>query len=136
MTLVRDRFWHTLFGVGIVTTVVGFLELSMPEVVLRQLAVDLTTTSMYLLSVVGLMTATFGLMFLYALASTTPQYVAILWSGLQKCSTAALLGIAIQRGIVSNAGLVLALFDLVAGVMIVGYWYWVRQVARESEAVE
>jgi hypothetical protein len=134
MTLVRDRFWHTLFGIGVATIVVGFVELSVPEFVLRQLAIDQSATSMYLLSVVGLMTATFGLMFLYALSSATPQHVAILWSGVQKCSTAALLGIAIQRGIFSNAGLALALFDLIAGVMIVGYWYWVRQVAREREA--
>lgn len=136
MTLLRDRFWRTLVGIGVATIVVGIVELSAPEFVLRQLASDWSATSTYLLSVVGLMTATFGLMFLYALTSTTPQHVAILWSGVQKCATAALLGIAIQRGIFSNAALVLALFDLIAGVMIVGYWYWVRQVAREREAIK
>lgn len=136
MTLLRDRFWRTLFGIGVATIVIGFVELSAPEFVLRQLASDVSTTSTYLLSVVGLMTATSGLMFLFALTSTTPQHVAILWSGVQKCSTAALLGIAIQRGIFSNAGLALAVFDLIAGVMIVGYWYGVRQAAREREAVE
>jgi hypothetical protein len=133
MTLVRDRFWRTLFGIGVVTIAVGFAELGVPEFVLRQLAVEVSPTSKYLLSVVGLMTATFGLMFLYALLSAIPQHVAILWSGLQKCSMAALLGIAIQEGIFSSAGIALAMFDLICGIMIIGYWYWVRQVARERE---
>jgi hypothetical protein len=133
MNLPRDRFWRILCGIGAVTVCVGFVELTFPDKTLDLVAVNASETSKYLLAVVGLMTGTFGLMLLYALASATPQHVAILWSGVQKCSVAALVGLGIQRGILSHAAIVLASFDLVSGAMIIGYWYWVRQMTREIE---
>ncbi len=133
MNLPRDRFWRTLCGIGIVTVCIGFAELTFPNETLDLVAINVSETSKYLLAVVGLMTGSFGLMFLYAIVSVTPQHVAILWSGVQKCALAALVGLGIQRGILSHVAIVLASFDLVSGAMIVGYWYWVRQMTREVE---
>jgi hypothetical protein len=133
MTLPRDRFWWTLFGIGTLSVALGGVELGASEVVLHAFEAEATTTSTHLLSMIGAMTAMFGLMFLYAITSTTPQPLAVLWSGLQKCGTSALFGLGVQRAIFCNAALAVAIFDLIASVMILGYWYWVRQLANESQ---
>jgi len=46
------------------------------------------------------------------------------------------VGLAIQDRIFSSLALAAAIFDLVAGVMIVAYWYWIKQLQQESTTVE
>ena len=132
VTLVRDRFWWTLYGIGLITVISGLLQCLAPELLLRVLSPDVTSASKHFLMISGVFTGVFGAVLMHALVSPGPQHVAVLWTGIQKILTAAAVGLAIQDMIFSPLALAAAGFDLVAGVMIVAYWYWLKQLQQES----
>lgn len=129
--MVRDRFWSTLVAVGVITIVSGVVQCAVPRLLLQALAPDVTAASVNFIRITGVMTAAFGALLVHALVTDDPQHVAVLWTGIQKVATAAVVGLAIQERIFSTLALAAAAFDLVSGVMIVAFWYWIRQQAKE-----
>ncbi len=134
MTLLRDRFWWTLYGIGAITVISGVVQCVAPGALLQFLSPDMTLVSKHFLKITGVLTACFGALLMHALVRHDAQHVAVLWTGIQKIFAAAAVGLAIQDRIFSPYALAAAVFDLVAGVMIVAYWYWVKQLQHESEA--
>jgi hypothetical protein len=129
--IVRDRFWWALFAIGVLTVANGLAQLLAPGFVLSLVATDTSALSKHLIASLGMLVTLFGGMFLYALLDERPQHVAILWTGFQKLGTAVAVGIGVQHATYIAPVVAFALFDLFAGAMIVGYWYWVKQQTNE-----
>jgi hypothetical protein len=136
MIMFRDRFWYTLVAIGVITMVSGIVQCLAPDLLLRVLSPDVSRASRYFLTITGVMTASFGALLIHALRASDPQHVAILWVGVQKILTAAAVGLAIQQQLFSPLALIAAGFDLVSGVMIASFWFWIRQRGRESSTIQ
>lgn len=130
--MVRDRFWWTLVVIGGITVASGLLQCFAPGLLLHVLSPEVTLAGKHFLMITGIFTAAFGALLMHALVSPEPQHVAVLWTGIQKVLTAAVVGLAIQEMIFSSLALAAASFDLVAGVMIVAYWFWIKQLHNET----
>ncbi len=130
--LARDRFWWTLIGIGWITIVSGILQCIAPGFLLQILSPDVSTSSKHLLVITGVFTTAFGALLVNALVSPGYQPAAVLWTGIQKIFTAAVVGLAIQDKIFSPLALGAAAFDLVAGVMIIAYWFWIKELQKEQ----
>ncbi len=135
MTLLRDRYWWTLYGIGAITVFSGVVQCLAPDALLQVLSPDVTLASKHFLRITGVLTASFGALLMHALVRHDAQHVAVLWTGIQKILAAAAVGLAIQDHIFSPYALAAAVFDLVAGVMIVAYWYWIKHLQQESETL-
>lgn len=131
--MVRDRFWLTLVAIGVITIVSGILQCVAPVTLLRVFSPDVTAVSEHFLRITGILTAAFGALLVHALVSRELQHVAVLWTGIQKVLIAAIVGLAIQDMIFSSLALAAAGFDFVSGVMLIAYWYWMKQQANESQ---
>ncbi|HXG01435.1 MAG TPA: hypothetical protein VNL69_11630 [Bacteroidota bacterium] len=132
MVLERDRFWWTLYGIGVITVVSGIVQCLAPGALLQVLSPDVTLASKHFLMITGVLTASFGALLMHALVRHDAQHVAVLWTGIQKILAAAAVGLAIQDDIFSMYALAAGMFDLIAGVMIVAYWYWIKQLQQEE----
>ena len=130
--IVRDRFWWTLVTIGCLSVAIGLAQLLVPALVLALVATEASSLSLHLIASLGLLVALFSGMFLYAIMDERPQHVAVLWTGFQKLGTAAAVGLGVQHAAYVAPVVAFALFDLVAGIMILGYWYRVRQHHSES----
>lgn len=128
----RDRFWWTLVAIGIITIASGILQCAAPALLLRVVSPDVSRAGEHFVMITGVFTAAFGALLVHALLVPEPQHVAMLWVGVQKIFTAAAVGLAIQEMIFSSLALAAAGFDLVAGVMIVAFWFWMKQQAKDS----
>lgn len=128
----RDRFWWTLFAIGVITVVSGSIQCTVPRLLLQALSPEVTAASGHFLRIAGVLTAAFGALLVHALVTAEPQHVAVLWVGIQKVVTASAVGLAIQDAIFSPLALAAAGFDMVAGVMIIAFWFWLKQQANES----
>jgi hypothetical protein len=128
----RDRFWWALFFIAVVSLCNGLIQLLAPEYALRLASMEINPLSKHLVASLGLLVALFGAMFLFAILDETPQHIAILWTGIQKFGTAIAVGIGVQHATYIGPVVAFAAFDLVAGSMIVAYWYGVRQFQRDS----
>lgn len=128
----RDRFWWTLVGIGIITIVSGLLQCVAPRILLQVVSTELSQVGSTFFVITGILTASFGALLVHALVTSDPQHVAVLWVGIQKVLTAVTVGLAIQDKIFSPIALTAAGFDLVAGVMIASFWFWMKQEARGS----
>ncbi|MBX2990911.1 MAG: hypothetical protein KF749_07055 [Bacteroidetes bacterium] len=104
----------------------------MPRLLLQALSPEVTAASEHFLRITGVLTAAFGALLAHALITAEPQHVAVLWVGIQKVVTASTVGLAVQDAIFSPMALAAAGFDMVAGVMIIAFWFWLRQQAKES----
>lgn len=129
--LVRDRFWWTLVSIGWITVASGVLQCIAPAMLLQVLSPDVSAASKHFLGITGIFTAAFGALLVHALVSPGYQPAAVLWTGIQKISTAAAVGLAIQDKIFAPLALAAAAFDLVAGVMILAYWFWIKELQKE-----
>ena len=133
--MVRDRFWWALFAIGILTVINGLVQLLAPEFVLRIVSFETSPLAKHLIASLGMLVALFGGMFLYAILDEQPQYVAVLWSGFAKFGTAIAIGLGVQHTTFIAPVLALALFDLVAAIMIIGYWFWLKQHSAEMQSL-
>lgn len=97
------------------------------------LSPEATLASEHFLRITGVLTGSFGAVLVHALMSSEPQHVAVLWVGIQKIVTAAAVGIAIQDLIFSPLALAAGAFDLISGVMIISFWFWIKQHTKESK---
>ncbi len=130
--LEHDRFWWTLVVIGWITIASGLLQCFAPAILLQLLSPDVSAASNHFLSITGVFTAAFGALLVNALVSPGYQPAAILWTGIQKTLTAAVVGLAIQDKIFSPLAIGAAAFDLVAGVMILAYWFWIKELQKEQ----
>lgn len=131
--IVHDRFWWTLVVIGGITVLSGILQCVAPALLLQALSPEVTTTGKHFLAVTGILTASFGALLVHALITAEPQHVAVLWTGIQKILTAAAVGLAIQDVVFSSLALAAAGFDAVSGIMIIAYWFWIKQQSNESQ---
>jgi hypothetical protein len=130
--IIRDRFWWTLFAVGVLTVANGLAQLLAPGFVLSLVALEASSLSKHLIASLGMVVTLFGGMFLYAILDDQPQPIPILWTGLLKIATAIAVGLGVQHATYVAPVVVFALLDLFAGAMIIGYWYWVKQRQHEQ----
>jgi uncharacterized protein YjeT (DUF2065 family) len=128
----RDRFWWALFFIAVVSICNGLMQLLAPEYALRLASAEITSLSKHLVASLGLLIALFGAMFLFAILDDTPQHIAVLWTGIQKFGTAIAVGIGVQHATFIAPVVAFAAFDLIAGSMIVAYWYGIRQLQRDT----
>ncbi|MBI5474139.1 MAG: hypothetical protein HY961_17525 [Ignavibacteriae bacterium] len=133
--MIHDRFWWTLMSIGVITVMSGIAQCVVPDFLLQALSPELTSTSRHFLLVTGVLTGSFGALLIHALRTSDWQHVALLWIGIQKILAAGAVGIAIRAKMFSTLALLAAGFDLVAGVMITAFWFWIRQQARAPDRI-
>lgn len=110
--------------------VIGAVQLVAPDVLLRGVGGDPTPVAMHFLSMSGLTGALFGGMLWQTLRARTLLSIPIVWSTLQKFCSAAAIGLAVARGLMSPYALTAGLAELTSGIVLLWFLSLVRQVRQ------
>jgi hypothetical protein len=126
----KDWVYVLLLLVGASTALTGAIQMVAPAFILHLLSAETTVTSQHFFAIVGMFMVLFGGATLHALLSFKHHPIVILWSSLQKFGAAAAVGLGVGRGVFSSLALIVALIDLLSGLL--AFWYW-RRIRLESE---
>jgi hypothetical protein len=125
----KDWVYVLLILIGASTALTGGVQVIAPSFILRLLSAEVTITSQHFFAIVGMFMVLFGGATLHALLSFKHHPVVILWSSLQKFGAAGAVALGVQRGVFSSLAIVVAVIDLLSGLL--AFWYW-RRIRRES----
>ncbi len=128
----RDRYWRSLYAIGVITILLGVAQILFPTQVIELLGAAFAESSRHFLTFTGVSFCLFGAMLINALRDDSAQYVAVLWSGVFHVSMAVVLGAGVRHTFPSAYALVWAVFELCAGAMIIAYWFGMKQLAQEA----
>jgi hypothetical protein len=92
------------------------------------LSAETTATSKHFFAIVGMFMVLFGGATLNALLSFKHHPVVIFWSGLQKLGASAAVGLGVVNEVFSSIAIVVAVIDLLSGLLAL--WYW-KRIRRE-----
>ena len=123
---IRDWHYWLLVGIAVITIFSGLVQIIAPGRELRLLSAEATPTSEHFFAIVGMFMVLFGGLLLHALFSPSPQPVAVLWAGLQKFGAAAAVGLGVRNAVFASLALLVAMFDLVSGVIVITYWLSIK----------
>lgn len=123
----RDWLYWVLAAISVSTVVSGLVQLISPGFVLDIVGGEATPTSKHFFAIVGMFMALFGGMLLQALLGAGHQPVAVFWAGLQKLGAFAAVGLGVLNEIFSALALLVAGFDLLSGLLVIGYWRRIRK---------
>ena len=76
--------------------------------------------------IVGMFMVLFGGLLLQALFASRPQPIPVFWCGMQKFGAAAAVSVGVFREVLSWLALGVAAFDLFSAVLILVYWFSIR----------
>lgn len=124
----RGWLWWALLAIGAMTLLSGAVQAAAPGFILRPLGSEITPASLHFFGIVGMFMVLFGGMLVHALVSEEAQPVALLWAALQKFGASAAVGLGVANGVFSSLATVVALFDLLSGVLAIAYWRSVKDV--------
>jgi hypothetical protein len=122
----RGWLYWLLVSISAATLMSGLVQLVAPGFVLAVVGGDSTPTSRHFFGIVGMFMALFGGLLLQALLSRQHHPLPVFWAGLQKLGASVAVGLGVQRGLFAQMALLVALFDLVSGVLIFAYWKSIR----------
>jgi hypothetical protein len=115
-----------LLTIAALTVISGLVQAVAPDPLLGILSAESTPASRHFFGIVGMFMVLFGGLLLHALFSASPQPVALLWAGLQKFGASAAVALGVMNGVFSLLASLVALFDLVSGVLVISYWLSVK----------
>ncbi len=126
----KDWVFVLLLLIAASTALTGAVQVLAPAFVLRLLSAEVTITSAHFFAIVGMFMVLFGGATLHALLSFKHHPVVILWSSFQKFGASAAVALGVQHGVFSSLAIIVALVDLLSGLL--AFWYWLR-IKRESD---
>jgi hypothetical protein len=126
----KDWIYVLLVLIAASTALTGGVQVVAPAFILRLLSADVTTTSQHFFAIVGMFMVLFGGATLHALLSFKHHPVVILWSSFQKFGAALAVALGVQRGVFSSLAIVVAVVDLLSGLL--AFWYWLR-IRRDAD---
>jgi hypothetical protein len=126
----KDWLFVLLLLIAASTALTGGVQVVAPAFILRLLSADVTTTSQHFFAIVGMFMVLFGGATVHALVSFKHHPVVILWSSFQKFGAAVAVALGVQRGVFSSLAMIVAVVDLLSGVL--AFWYW-RRIKQEND---
>ncbi len=115
-----------LKAIAAITVLSGLLQMVRPQWVLALVGGDIAPASNHFFAIVGMFMVLFGAMLWQALAAERPQPIPVFWCGLQKLGATAAVGLGVSRDLFSWLALGVAGFDLFSGILILLYWFGIR----------
>lgn len=119
------RAWYDwlLIIIAAITVLSAIAQIIEPETALSLTGLTASPETVYLFRLVSLLTALFGGMLLHAALAGDNRSILLLWAGLQKVISAAAVTLAVINGqLPTNNPLLVAGYDLLAGVFVL--WRW------------
>lgn len=126
----KDWVFVLLLLIAASTALTGAVQVIAPAFILRLLSAEVTITSQHFFAIVGMFMVLFGGATLHALLSFKHHPVVILWSSFQKFGAAGAVALGVQRGVFSSLAIVVAVVDLLSGLL--AFWYW-RRIRGEND---
>jgi hypothetical protein len=124
----RDWLFHVLALIAGATIVSGALQVVAPAFVLRTVGAETTPASCHFFGIVGMFMMLFGGAMLHALLDRANHPIVVLWAALQKLGAFAAVGLGVMNGVFGSLALLIAAFDLLSGVLALGYWQRIRRL--------
>ncbi len=124
---------RVLLAISAITIVSGIGQVLAPSMVIDLVGGDPAPTAAHFFGIVGMFMVLFGGMLLQALLQKRHQPIPVFWAGLQKLGAFGAVTLAVTRALLGPLSLLVALFDLVSGILIL--WYWMRIRTPEAAAV-
>lgn len=141
MTPPMERFqahepkWRwVLQAIAWVTIVSGAGMILMPGALLALLDAGTEPTSRHTFGIEGMFMVLFGGLLLHGLTRPRENGVAVLWAGVQKLAACVAVSLGVVRGVFSPLALTVSVFDLLSGVVVLGYFAFLRTEQRASVA--
>ena len=122
----KGALYWALVAIAAITVATGLVQAIAPGFILGLISAETTPTSGHFFGIVGMFMVLFGGMLLQALVSSSHHPIAVFWAGLQKLGASAAVGLGVSRGIFSTLALLVAAFDLVSGVLVIRYWFSIK----------
>ena len=103
--------------IAAITVATGAAQIAAPAALLPLLQAEASAIAAQLFATVGMFMVLFGGAVLHALALQTSLAVVLLWAGLQKIGAAAMVALAVSRGVFAPVALLVAAFDFASGLV-------------------
>ena len=124
----HGREWRwVLAAIGWITVVAGVFQLLVPATELRLLRADASAAPAHFFRIVGMFMALFGGLLLSGLRDPRANPAAFLWAGLQKVGACLMVSVAVARGLLSPLSLLVAVFDGLSALGVLGFFATLRQ---------
>jgi hypothetical protein len=123
----KDFVYVLLILISAMTALTGAIQIVTPALILRLLSAEVTPTSKHFFAIVGMFMVLFGGATLNALLSFTHHPIVIFWSALQKLGASIAVGLGVQRNVFASIALIVAVIDLLSGLLLLWYWKRIRQ---------
>lgn len=124
------RWQWVLAAIALITVVFGAFQFVAPGVELRLLRAEDTATSRHFFRIVGMFMVLFGGLLLHGLRDRSKSPVPFLWAGLQKVGASVMVAVGVVLGLMSPVAMLVAVFDLLSAVLVLGYVGFLRHPAR------
>lgn len=113
---------RVLLLIAVLTVISGLVQAAAPGRLLGLLSAESTPATRHFFGIVGMFMVLFGGLLWHALASHSPQPIAVLWAALQKFGASMAVALGVWHGIFSPLALGVAGFDLLSGILAIMYW--------------
>jgi hypothetical protein len=123
----KDFVYVLLILISAMTALTGAIQIVTPALILRLLSAEVTPTSKHFFAIVGMFMVLFGGATLNALLSLVHHPIVIFWSALQKLGASIAVGLGVQRNVFASIALIVAVIDLLSGLLLLWYWKRIRQ---------
>jgi hypothetical protein len=123
----KDFVYVLLILISAMTALTGAIQIVTPAFILRLLSAEVTPTSKHFFAIVGMFMVLFGGATLNALLSLVHHPIVIFWSALQKLGASIAVGLGVQRNVFASIALIVAVIDLLSGLLLLWYWKRIRQ---------
>jgi hypothetical protein len=123
----KDFLYVLLILIAAMTALTGAIQIVAPAFILRLLSAEVTPTSNHFFAIVGMFMVLFGGATLNALLSFVHHPIVIFWSALQKLGASIAVGLGVQHNVFASIALIVAVIDLLSGLLLLWYWKRIRQ---------
>jgi hypothetical protein len=110
-----------LLIIAVLTFFSGLSQMIKPGFVLNFIAGDQSLSNSHSFGIIGMFMLLFGGMVIHTLYEAHTSKTILLWAGLQKIGAAIAVGLAIQKELFNNLAYLVAIFDLLSGVLFFVY---------------
>lgn len=117
---------RSLIAIAGITMVTGAIQVLAPRRMLQALMADDDDSARHLFGTVGMFMVVVGGGLLNALLRPGRDPVIVFWAALQKLGASVAVGLGVRRRIFSPLALVVAVFDLISGLLAAEHWRRIR----------
>lgn len=118
--------------IAALTVLCGALQLLKPQWVLTVVGGEITPTGNHFFGIIGLFMILFGGLLWQALFADSPQRLALFWCAMQKLGATAAVVLGYSKALFSWLALGVAGFDFLSCLLILAYWWMLRDAAGEN----